>query len=88
MTIHGTSTSLGPGRTFHLPTDYDDRGRFALGAGVLSFFVLFAPLQELDPKRTDAPGMAIVGLAALALLLWGRRSVWRRTALLSAAPPR
>lgn len=64
---------------------WDDRGRFALAAGVLSFLALFALLQELDPKRTDAAGMWAVGLIAVALLLWGRRRVWRRTA--PAGPP-
>jgi len=37
------------------------------------FFVLLAPLQELDPKRADNPaGMTLVGLATLAFLfgLW------------------
>jgi hypothetical protein len=59
---------------------WDDRGRFALGAGLLSFFVLLAPLQELDPERTDAAGMTAVGITALALLLLARWGLWRKTA--------
>lgn len=42
--------------------------------------VLFAPLQELDKRRTDNPrGMALVGIATLALLIWQGRRVWART---------
>jgi len=51
--------------------------RFALISGALTFFIVFAPLQELDAARTDNPaGMGFVGLAFLVgLLLLGRR-VW------------
>ena len=39
------------------------------------FFVLLAPVQELDATRTDNPaGMTVVGLAALLFLFW----LWRR----------
>ena len=39
------------------------------------FFVLLAPLQELDAARTDNPvGMAAAGLTALLFLVW----LWRR----------
>ncbi len=58
---------------------WDDRARYALGAGVVSFWVLLAPLQELDPKRHDTPGMSIVGLLAALLLIWQGSRVWRRT---------
>lgn len=50
--------------------------RWALAAGVLSFLILLAPLQELDATRTDNPrGMAFVGLAFLLGLLWLRRRI-------------
>ncbi len=59
---------------------WDDRGRFLFGAGVLSFFVILAPLQQLDKERPDdTTGMALVGLAFLLLLLWQGRRVWART---------
>ena len=59
---------------------WDDRGRFLLAAGVLSFFILLAPLQESDKTRSDNPrGMAAVGATALVLLLWQGRRVWKRT---------
>lgn len=48
-----------------------DRNQLALVSGALGFFILLAPLQELDKKRTDnTTGMALVGLAMLLLLLW------------------
>ena len=35
------------------------------------FFVLLAPLQELDTSRADNPaGMAVVGLSTLVFLIW------------------
>ncbi len=51
--------------------------RFAIISGALTFFIIFAPLQELDATRTDNPlGMSIVGFAFLVgLILLGRR-VW------------
>lgn len=59
---------------------WDDRRRFLLGAGVLSLFIALAPLQQLDKKRPDdTSGMALVGLAALVLLLWQGRRVWVRS---------
>jgi hypothetical protein len=54
---------------------WDDRGRFALAAGVLSFFIVLAPLSEIDPARMDNPtGMTLVALAAITSLiaLWVR----------------
>ncbi|MEJ2011784.1 MAG: hypothetical protein P8X64_06100 [Anaerolineales bacterium] len=46
---------------------WDDRGRLALAAGVLTFFILLAFAAETDPSRADNPaGMSIVGLAAVA----------------------
>ncbi|MBN1483215.1 MAG: hypothetical protein JXA37_00710 [Chloroflexia bacterium] len=47
----------------------------ALASGAMGFFALLAPLQEMDPARTDDPrGMALVGLATLLFLAW----LWRR----------
>ncbi len=51
------------------------RHRFALVSGALTFFIVFAPLQELDATRTDNPvGMSFVGLAFLiGLVLLGKQ---------------
>jgi hypothetical protein len=55
-----------------------DQHRLALVSGALGFFILLAPLQELDKKRTDnTTGMALVGLAMLVLLLWIHRRIRR-----------
>jgi len=55
------------------------RHRFALASGVLFLFILLAPVQEFDKRRTDNPrGMAAVGLAAGAGLLWLSRRIGRR----------
>jgi len=44
--------------------------RLALAAGGLTFFIVLAPLQELDAARADdTSGMALVGLAAVFLLV-------------------
>ncbi len=49
--------------------------QLALAAGGLGFFILLAPLQELDKARPDNPGgMALVALVALVLLVL----LWRR----------
>ncbi len=53
-----------------------DRNLWALVSGALAFFILLAPLQELDPARAGSTaGMALTGLAALFLLGW---IAWRR----------
>jgi hypothetical protein len=63
-----------------------DRGRFALAAGVLSFFILLAPLAESDPARLDNPaGMSLVALAALLSLCLLRLRIYRRERVLSSA---
>ena len=50
---------------------WGDEHRLALAGGALLFFVLLAPLQELDPARTDnLTGMGAVGLAMLLFLIW------------------
>lgn len=59
---------------------------FALVSGALTFFIVFAPLQELDATRTDNPvGMSFVGLAFLVgLVLLGRR-IWATSKEVPAA---
>jgi divalent metal cation (Fe/Co/Zn/Cd) transporter len=48
-------------------------------SGALTFFILLAPLSELDATRPDnTAGMALVGLAAAVFLFWLRRKVRRR----------
>jgi FtsH-binding integral membrane protein len=43
------------------------RHRLALAAGVLSLFILLAPIQEMDKKRKDdTRGMTLVGIATAA----------------------
>ncbi len=65
---------------------WSDRHALALATGGLSFFILLAPLQELDRARPDnTAGMAFVGLTAVGLLMWiGRRL--RRSQGARAAP--
>ena len=49
--------------------------QLALASGALSFFILLAPLQEMDAARPDnTTGMALIGLefVVLLLLLWWR----------------
>ena len=56
---------------------WTDEHRLALAGGALMFFVLLAPVAELDATRPDNPaGMTLVGLAALLFLVW----LWRRVA--------
>lgn len=56
-----------------------DYHRFALIAGALAFFILLAPLQELDTTRIDDPrGMSLVGLAFLIGLVVLGRKIRRR----------
>lgn len=53
---------------------------FALVSGGLTYFLVFAPLQELDKTRTDnTAGMSLVGLAFFIGLVLLRRKVWSRT---------
>lgn len=57
--------------------EFSRKHHFALVSGALAFFIVFAPLQELDVTRPDNPiGMSLVGLAFLVgLVLLGRR-IW------------
>jgi hypothetical protein len=51
---------------------------FALVSGALTYFIILAPLQEIDKTRTDNPiGMSVVGLAFLVGLVWLGRRIWR-----------
>jgi len=60
------------------------RHQLALVSGALGFFILLAPLQELDKNRTDnTTGMGIVGLVTavfLILLFWRVRSIEKGSA--------
>jgi hypothetical protein len=48
----------------------------ALASGTLLFFILLAPLVEMDKTRVDDPsGMTLVGLAALILLILFNRHI-------------
>jgi hypothetical protein len=58
---------------------WDDRGRFSLAAGALSFFILIAPFTEHDPSRVDDPsGMTLIAIIAAAMLLFLRRRIHKR----------
>jgi hypothetical protein len=67
-----------------LLTRYDwkkpnEKHRFALASGALTYFIVFAPLQELDKTRTDNPaGMSLVGLAFLIGLILLGRHIWKQ----------
>ena len=50
---------------------WSQRHQLALSSGALGFFILLAPLQELDKNRTDnTKGMIFVAMAAAILLIW------------------
>jgi hypothetical protein len=54
-----------------------EKHRFALVSGALTFFIVLAPLQELDASRPDnTAGMSLVGLAFLIGLILLRRRIW------------
>ena len=64
---------------------WNDRHQLGLAGGALMFFVLLAPLQELDAERVDnTSGMTLVGLAMLMFLAglwwWVRRRSGEETA--------
>ncbi len=63
--------TLGLLRRMSAGTGWRAGRRLALAAGAMSFLILLAPLQQMDTKRPDdTSGMALVGLAAVALLFW------------------
>ena len=63
-------------RRINPASSWDASRQLALASGALTFFILLAPLQELDPTHAvERRGMALVGLAMALLLVWlGRRT--------------
>jgi hypothetical protein len=60
---------------------------FALSSGALTFFLVFAPLQELDKSRQDiTAGMSLVALAFAIGLIWLRLRIRRRGRVLTSTP--
>jgi hypothetical protein len=51
--------------------------RWALASGSLAFFILLAPLVQMDRARTNVQGMAIVGAAMAAFLALVAVRLWR-----------
>ncbi len=71
------------------PSRWTPRRQLALASGALGFFIVLAPLQQLDPAHAvERRGMALVGLAMACLLVW---LAWRarnaERALAGAASP-
>jgi len=57
------------------PSRWAHLRQLALASGALAFFVILAPLQQLDPAHAvERRGMALVGLAMASLLVW---LIWR-----------
>lgn len=53
------------------PSRWAPRRQLALASGALTFFIILAPLQQLDPAHAvERRGMALVGLAMACLLVW------------------
>jgi hypothetical protein len=72
------------------PSRWQARRQLALAGGALSFFIVLAPLQQLDPARAvETRGMALVGLAMALFLVWlaGRTRRFEREGMLLVAPP-
>jgi hypothetical protein len=66
------------------------RRQLALASGALSFFIVLAPLQQLDPARAaETRGMALAGLAMALFLIWLARRVrsFEREGMILVAPP-
>ncbi len=67
----------------------EPRRQLALASGALTFFIVLAPLQQLDPAHTvERRGMALVGLAMACLLVWLARRLHRAEEELSRAAAR
>jgi hypothetical protein len=59
---------------------WDDRGRFLLATGLLTFFLLLAPIRERDPHpKKDQRGSTAFAVLTAGLLIWQGRRVWSRT---------
>jgi hypothetical protein len=56
----------------------NDLHQWALVAGALAFFIVLSPLVQVDPKRTNAQGMAIVGIGMAVFLGLVRILIQRR----------
>ena len=57
---------------------WDARRQLALASGALSFLIILAPLQQMDPARAvEMRGMALVGLAMVIFLVWLGRNTHR-----------
>jgi len=72
------------------PSRWQARRQLALASGALSFFIVLAPLQQLDPARAvETRGMALVGLAMALFLVWlaGRTRSFEREGMHLVAPP-
>jgi uncharacterized membrane protein len=55
---------------------YTQYNKFSLTSGALVFFIILAPLQELDQNRQDNPqGMLLIGIIAMLLLLLLRKKL-------------
>jgi hypothetical protein len=68
--------------------DWTDEHKLALVSGVLIFFALLAPLQELDASRPDnTMGMTLVGLAAIAFVVWIQTRMRKRLQGSKSAQP-
>ena len=60
---------------------------FALVSGALTFFIIFAPLQELDKNRSDVTtGMSLVAQAFTIGLIWLGLKIKRRNPTLKTMP--
>lgn len=62
--------------------------QLALAGGALSFFIMLAPLVEMDHTRPDNPaGQTLAGVAAAVLLIWLARRVAQQQQAVGAALP-
>jgi len=65
-----------------------DMHTLALCSGALTFFLIFAPLQELDKTRTDnTQGMTLVAIATIIALIMLRRKIKQQSKPDNATQP-
>jgi hypothetical protein len=63
-------------RTLSRGGRWNDKHKLALLTGPLLFWILLAPLQEMDPKRLDdTTGLTVVAFLILLFLIWLRGKV-------------